>query len=62
LKAGELGIGKPEVVVGHVKLPSFGSLNHISTGMGIPFMGPEPRESTAPGNRITVMHNELRAT
>ena len=43
LKTGKLAIRKPEVVVGHVKLPTFGALKHISIRMGISFMDPEPR-------------------
>ena len=45
LQPGELVLGKPEVVVRHHKLPTFGSLNHISGRVGILFMGPEPRPS-----------------
>ena len=43
LQALKLRLGQPEVVVGHRKLPTFGSRNHISTVRGIPFMDPEPR-------------------
>ena len=40
LKAGELIVRKPEVVRGHRKLPTGGSLNHISGPLGTLFMGP----------------------
>ena len=44
LKPGELLACEPEVVVEHRKLPTFGSLNHISDQIVILFMGPEPRQ------------------
>lgn len=49
LQTGKPRFGKPKVVVGHRKLPTSGSLNHLSDRMGAPFMGPGPRREAGVG-------------
>lgn len=41
----KLSIVQPKIISFHVKSP-FGSLNHETSDPGIPFMGPEPRDTT----------------
>ncbi len=50
LQLRELLIRQSEMVVYHLKVPTFGSLNQKAALMGILFMGPEPRSPTQQGS------------
>lgn len=67
LQRGGLIFCKPEIVVSHRKLPTFGGLTYSPARMGIPFTGPEPKprfvQMSTPSEQTVVRYaSESRAS